>query len=108
MSKAQSDVYAGDTETTNLVEAQQPQSYIFTVTADAEPNVFGLIANLFNIANLAPRYATLETQPDELVVVTVRIGPISPTLGDMIGRKLLQLTCVISVVAKPCPSVTTV
>jgi hypothetical protein len=107
MSEPQSDVYAGDTETTNLVSAQQPQSYRFTITADSEPDVFGRIANLFNIANLAPQHATFECQPGEIVLVTVQLGPISIALGDMIARKLRQLTCVIDVVAIPCPFVTT-
>ncbi|HEY3654712.1 MAG TPA: hypothetical protein VGL34_06960 [Steroidobacteraceae bacterium] len=88
------DVYAGDT--TNLVQsAGQPEMvYLYAIEADAEPDVLARVANLFNLANVAPLSAELRRKPTDQVGISVAIGPMSFVIAGMIHRKLAQLTCV--------------
>jgi hypothetical protein len=91
------DVYAGDTGALELSPGQARTVFWFTIEADAEPDVWARIANLFNAANVAPLNATLHRPSPHRVHLSVRMGPISAATADMIQRKLLQLTCVTSV-----------
>jgi hypothetical protein len=88
------DVYAGDT--TNLVHSteQSEAVYQYAIEADAEPDVLARVANMFNLANVAPLSADLRRKPGEQVVILVVIGPMSGFTAGMICRKLAQLTCV--------------
>ena len=88
------DVYAGDT-------AQAPQkghaivdAFSFAIEADADADVFGRIANLFNLANIAPQSASLHRLSSDRVQITVELAQVSGFTADMIRRKLEQLTCV--------------
>jgi hypothetical protein len=91
------DVYAGDTGAPDLPPEQARTVFWFTIEADAEPDVWARIANLFNAANVAPLNATLHRPSPQRVHLSVRMGRISATTADMIQRKLLQVTCVTSV-----------
>jgi hypothetical protein len=68
--------------------------YSYAVEADAEPDVLGKVANLFNLANIAPLHAHLDRASQERVLISVDIGPINRATAEMICRKLAQLTCV--------------
>jgi hypothetical protein len=91
------DVYAGDTGAPDLSPNHWRTAFLFTIEADAEPDAWARIANLFNVANVAPLNATLHRPSPHRVHMSVRMGRINPTTADMIQRKLLQLTCVTSV-----------
>jgi hypothetical protein len=70
---------------------------VYTIVADTEPDVLARVANLFNLANLAPLSVNLQRKSDELVHISVEIGPIRSTSAELIRRKLTQLTCVTDV-----------
>jgi len=57
---ATADVYAGDLGSLKFGDAPDSAIYYFSIEADAEAGTFGQIANVFNIANRAPRRASLE------------------------------------------------
>jgi hypothetical protein len=85
------DVYAGD------IAAAHPSRtavFSFVILADADPNAFARIANLFDLANLAPKSVHLESQSDDVLTVSVEIGPLATVRAEMIGRKIAQLTFV--------------
>jgi hypothetical protein len=88
------DVYAGDTENRSYSGGPNEMVYSYAIEADAEPDVLGRVANLFNLANIAPLSAHLNRGAREVVVISVDIGPINRTTAEMICRKLAQLTCV--------------
>jgi hypothetical protein len=58
------DVYAADTASHGSDHKDNSRTYIFLVEADAEPDVFGRVANLFCIANVAPRKAQFRARED--------------------------------------------
>jgi hypothetical protein len=93
---APADVYAGDN--TDLAEASAGTGRMFSyaIEADAEPDVLGRIANLFNLTNRAPKYVTLRSDADAQVTIIMTIGPLDPTNAEMICRKIRQLTCVVA------------
>ena len=76
--------------------------YLFSVEADAEPDVFARIANVFNIANTAPHHASLRRDSPDTVRVTVAIVLSEANICEMIRRKLEQLTSTISVEVVRC------
>ena|ERR1700730_6632701 len=92
------DVYAGDTTLPDDWNEQEQIVFVYTIEADAEPDVLARIANLFNLANVAPMSANLRRKSPELVVLSVEIGPMRSTIATMIRRKIAQLTCVRDVV----------
>jgi hypothetical protein len=86
-------LYSGDT--TNIGASIDPATvFLFTIEADAEPDVFARIANCFNLANVAPLRATLQRKSSDIVKIAVEIGPLSLASAEMINRKISQLTCV--------------
>jgi glycine cleavage system regulatory protein len=91
------DVYAGDITTIRSAADTRSTIYCFRVTADAEPDVLARVASIFNIANAAPRQATLLRDSPHVVNISVAIELPSAAMADMIRRKLEQLTCVITV-----------
>jgi hypothetical protein len=55
--------------------------------------VLARVASLFNIANVAPRRATLYCDKAEAAVISIEIELSSAVMADMMRRKLEQLTC---------------
>jgi hypothetical protein len=93
---AAADVYAGNTALANL-SSESTNVFLFAIEADAEPDVLARVAGLFNLADMAPRSASLCRESFEHLHIAVEIERISATTADMIRRKLMQFTCVISV-----------
>jgi hypothetical protein len=91
------DVYAGDTASPDLSSQHTTDIFLFAIEADAEPDVLARVANLFNLANVAPLSANLHRVSLERVRVRVEMDRISATTADIIRRKLAQLTCILSV-----------
>jgi hypothetical protein len=94
---ATADVYAGDTAAPDLSSELATNVFLFSIEADADPDVLARVATLFNLANVAPLRATLQRRSPDHVHIIVDMERISRTMADMIRRKLVQLTCVISV-----------
>jgi hypothetical protein len=94
---ATADVYPGDRSCPTLSSESATSVYLFAIEADAEPDVLARTAGVFNLANTAPRSASLRRKSSEQLYIAVEIERISATTADMIRRKLLQLTCIISV-----------
>jgi NAD(P)-dependent dehydrogenase (short-subunit alcohol dehydrogenase family) len=88
------DVYAGDTAQAQQKGRATDEAFLFTIEADADADVFGRIANLFNLANVAPESASLHRLSADRVRMTVNLAHVSGFTADMIRRKLEQLTCV--------------
>lgn len=93
---ATADVYAGDNGQGSSGESRT-NVFLFEIQADAEPDVLARVANLLNLANEIPLSAHLQRKSAEHVYIEVTMERITTTMADMIRRKLLQLTCVISV-----------
>jgi hypothetical protein len=91
------DVYAGDTRAADLSTEPGLDVFLFAIEADAEADVLGRVANLINLANRVPRSVTLQRQSLERVHILIEMEQISAGIADMIRRKLIQLTCIISV-----------
>jgi hypothetical protein len=91
------DVYAGDVTNPKSSLNTGATLFLFRVEADAEPDVFARVATIFNIANIAPRRATLRRESSGTVNVTVVIELARASVADMLRRKLEQLTCTLSV-----------
>lgn len=91
------DVYAGDTSSPNISEATDDAVSIFNVVADSEPGTFARIANVLNIANVAPNRVILELKRnDRTLCIYIEMG-VGPIIANSIQRKLAQLTDVIHV-----------
>jgi hypothetical protein len=88
------DVYAGDTAQAQQKGHASDETFSFVIEADADADVFGRIANLFNLANVAPRSASLTRLSSDRVKITVDLAHVSHFTADMIRRKLEQLTSV--------------
>jgi hypothetical protein len=90
------DVYAGDTA---IPESSQHATniYLFAIEADAEPDVLARVANVLNLANVAPLSANLHKESLERVKILAEMESISASTAELIRRKLAQLTCIISV-----------
>jgi len=93
---AVADVYAGDTTPADA-ETATTNVYVFTLEADAAPDVLVRVAGVFNLANVGPLSVSLRRTPSEQVNISVAIALTSAAKADMIRRKLAQLTCTISV-----------
>jgi hypothetical protein len=91
------DVYAGDVTNPKSSLDTGATLFLFRVQADAEPDVFARVAAIFNIANIAPRRATLRQESPGTVDITVVIELARASVADMLRRKLEQLTCTLSV-----------
>jgi hypothetical protein len=91
---ATADVYAGDAAMSDQQENQPQAVFAYTIDADAEPDVLARVANLLNLANLAPISVSLRRESSEIVIISVEIGPLRRVTAEMIRRKLAQLTCV--------------
>jgi hypothetical protein len=95
------DVYAGDLNLNVATSKSRPPAATrITISADPDPDVLLRIAVILNTLNSAPlefhlRTAEIETKVD----VTLKDCPES--VGDMLCRKLRQLTCVLSVECTP-------
>jgi len=72
-------------------------SFVFRITADADPDVLSRVAGAFNFANKAPSAASLREHTANRVVIEVQMRDLSALIADLIRRKLLQLTCVADV-----------
>ncbi len=93
----QADVYSGDTDEPDHGGEESGKVYLFTIRADGEPDVLSRVANLFNVANVAPQSAHLQRDTSQMVHISVKIRLKDSTTADMISRNLAKLTCVISV-----------
>jgi glycine cleavage system regulatory protein len=91
------DVYAGDIATLELPFNTRVTLFLFRIEADPEPDVLARVAGVFNVANIAPRRATLRRESPDMVNITVAIELAGAVTADMIRRKLEQLTCTLSV-----------
>ena len=100
------DVYSGDVSSTDVADRSNGAVHIFKIEAEAQPGAFGRIANIFNIANLAPNRANLEFDNNtESLRIEIEIS-VQPNIADSLRRKLTQLTEVIQVgVVAPVSSV---
>jgi hypothetical protein len=92
------DVYSGDTTVVEPSTMRGTSCFLFTIEADAEPDVLARVAGLFNIANVAPRSARLSRDSSDHVKISIGINLTSAITADMIRRKVEQLSCTISVV----------
>jgi hypothetical protein len=91
------DVYAADSASRGSDHKDNSCTYIFSVEADAEPDVFGRVANLFCISNVAPRKAQFLAREDGCLDIHVELCGITGATADAIRRKLTQLTAVLTV-----------
>jgi hypothetical protein len=91
------DVYSGDMAVVDSTTVRGTSFFLFTIEADAEPDVLARVAALFNIANVAPHSASLSRESSDHVKISIGINLTSAITADMIRRKLEQLTCLISV-----------
>lgn len=91
------DVYSGDTASHELSGEHSTNVFLFAIEAEAEPDVLARVANLFNLANVAPLTANLYRESFERVNIVVEMELIRASTADLIRRKLAQLTCIISV-----------
>jgi hypothetical protein len=91
------DVYADDIASVGAPGGRSHAAYSFAVEADADPDAFARVAGVLTVSNLLPRAVTLRREGQDLVSMAIKIGPLGHVMADMIRRKLLQLTCVISV-----------
>jgi hypothetical protein len=94
------DVYAGDMANADRTDGCAAAAYMFAVRAEAEPSAFARVANVFNIANVAPRSAQLRRELGGDLVIAVVIDLTGDSTAEMIRRKLEQLTCVTEVTVK--------
>ncbi|MEA2649953.1 MAG: hypothetical protein QOG61_2388 [Candidatus Binataceae bacterium] len=94
--RAAADVYAGDNSDFTRAHGESRRVFSYAIEADAEPDVLARVANLFNLANCAPKYVTLRTNTEAQVTIFATIGPLDPVNAEMICRKIRQLTCVIA------------
>lgn len=91
------DVYAGDMSSPSSDDTMNRGIHCFTIEADAEPGTFARIANVLNIANVAPSRVILELKEDGRTLnIHIELGVGSST-AQSIQRKLTQLTDVIHV-----------
>jgi aspartokinase len=91
------DVYAGDTSSPSVVGASDRAMHFFKIEAESEPGTFARIANVLNIANVAPNHVTLESRRnDGTIIIYVELTVLLNT-AQSIQRKLTQLTDVIHV-----------
>ena len=91
------DVYADDIANPNSSLDTGATLFLFRIEADAEPDVFARVAAVFNIANIAPRRATLDRESPGTVNIRVLIELARASGADLLRRKLEQLTCTLSV-----------
>src|ERR1700722_1775965 len=78
-------------------------SVTYRVRADAQPDVLLRVAGVLNFANQAPWNLSMRVSGVEEVTVETSLRHVPTVLADMIRRKLMQLTCVISVEMRPWP-----
>jgi hypothetical protein len=91
------DVYAGDTSSLDAVEASNGSIHFFEIEADSEPGTFARIANVLNIANIAPKRVMLEVkEADGSLSIYIELRA-ALNVAQSIQRKLTQLTDVMQV-----------
>jgi hypothetical protein len=73
------------------------RSIHFLIDADAAPDSFGRIANIFTITNDSPRSAYLERPSEGVLHFAIEYAGMDARTADSIRRKLEQLTSVLSV-----------
>ena len=78
-------------------------SVVYRINADAQPDVLLRIAGGLNFANQAPWSLSMRASGVEQVMLETSLRDVPAVLADMIRRKLMQLTCVISVDMRPWP-----
>jgi hypothetical protein len=89
------DVYAGDIASHTPLVRWAVDRYLFQIEAEAEPGTFARIANLLNIANIAPDRVTLRLNESRHTLrVNIELTASFAT-AQSIQRKLKQLTDVI-------------
>lgn len=78
-----------------------PQSPIvsatYIISADAQPDVLLRIAGALNFANQAPWSLSMQASGVEEVMIETSLRHVPAVMAELIRRKLMQLTCVISV-----------
>ena len=91
------DVYAGDTSSPATADARDGAICFFNIEADSEPGTFARVANVLNIANVAPNRVILDHKRNvETLSVYVELA-VGLGTAYSIQRKLRQLTDVIHV-----------
>jgi len=91
------DVYAGDTSAPRVVDAPDGTIHVFNIEADSEPGTLARIANVLNIANVAPIRVSLESRRDDGTLIIYVELSVRLSVAQAIQRKLAQLTEVIHV-----------
>ena len=94
---ATADVYAGNLGSLKIGYAPDIAIYCFRIEADAAAGTFAQIANVFNIANRAPRRVSLDQKHSEVMCVYIEMTGIGLDVACSIHRKLTQLTTIIHV-----------
>jgi len=94
---ATADVYAGDCGSLKIGDAPDTTIYCFRIEADAEGGTFAQIANVFNMANRAPRRVNLDQKNTEVMCLYIELTGIGLDVACSIHRKLTQLTTIIHV-----------
>jgi hypothetical protein len=91
------DVYAGDTSSPTTADARERAICFFNIEADSESGTFARVANVLNIANVAPSRVILEHEEnDKTLSVYIELA-VGLGTAHSIQRKLCQLTDVIHV-----------
>src|ERR1700686_1765497 len=72
-------------------------SVTYRISADAHPDVLLRIAGVLNYANQAPWSLSMRVSDPEEALVETALRNIPAALAELIRRKLMQLTCIVSV-----------
>jgi hypothetical protein len=69
----------------------------YRISADAHPDVLLRIAGALNYANRAPWNLTMRASGAEQVLIDTALRDVIAVMADMIRRKSMQLTSIVSV-----------
>ncbi|MEP6886322.1 MAG: hypothetical protein ABJC66_16360 [Gammaproteobacteria bacterium] len=90
------DVYAGDQDLDTAPAAQTASFTRITIRADADPDVLLRIAAVLNTLNSAPHEFHLQRESPDIARVEVLLKDCAEVTGNLLCRKLEQLTCVVT------------
>ena len=98
--RAAADVYAADTQEFGTPESSCRSLFSLSIEAISEPGVFSQIANLINLANVAPERARIEKTHQGMLEFYIEVADVRLAIIESICRKAAQLTAVVSVAYK--------
>jgi hypothetical protein len=88
-----SQVYPNDQSLDDRTAATRG-TFLFEIEADADPDVWVRVAQIFNVANVAPAEVTLKRSSTDRVRIVVAMQNIGAPMAELIRRKLGQLTSI--------------